>query len=436
MRRPAPRGSGARRPHWPIALIACAVVARLAVVASLDPLTWVDGSDAPYYLRQAWTLARDPQGIPPVAPAYVGALSLAWRAVPGAPRPDRVETLPRGLLAGVRLAQVAASVGMIVALAGLAGRLTGRRRHAAIVAAGLGLGPALVLEPFRILTETLALASLAAALAAWLWPARTTGRAATAGLLWGLAALTRPVLFGLPWLLVACDVWRAAPAARGARARQGLLALACCALVVSPWVLSLRSASGRWIPQGFAANLWIGATGDGRWLGAARTDAQRQTFRGGPDDYLGETGRIVRTDPLGWLATRARNLGLAVVQPHFASDMGGVSVRAAAGGWLRGDASFGALVQALAGTSGLAKLALYLWHWIGLLFGVAGLWLARRRVHEAVPLLLVAAYFTGVHALLTALPRYLLPVHLVLWIGVAWFVDRVQRGGPDAPDAA
>jgi hypothetical protein len=337
----------------------------------------------------------------------------------------------------VRLAQVGASVAMVLAIVGLVRSVSTRRRSLAIVAAGLGLGPALVLEPFRILTETPALACVAAALALWLLPRRSSRRAGLAGLAWGLATLTRPVMFGLPWLLASWDIGAAPVGSRGARARHAAIMLACCLLTVAPWVLSLRAASGRWIPQGFAANLWIGAAGEGRWLGAPQTDALRATFRGGPDDYVGEVGRIIRTQPLAWLTVRGRNLGLAVVQPHFASDMGGVSVRAAAGDWLRGQASAGALIAALAGSSGPAKLALYVWHWTGLVLGIAGLWRARRAAGAiAVPLLVVALYFPAVHVGLTALPRYLLPMHLALWAGVAWWFDppdgAAETGGTGA----
>lgn len=414
--------------RFAIVLLATALVARLSVVAFFDPFLWVDGSDAPYYLREGWRLLHGQlPWWPPVAPLYAQWLALSWLPYYSSPFPTDTTMIPVGLLAGVRVWQVAASVVMVAALACLAWRLCGRRRAPVVVVIGLGLGPAFVLEPFRVLTETMALMWLGLALLWWAAPGRTAARAALTGLAVGLAALTRPVMFGLPWVLALHDwgVTRRAPV--GAR-HHGALLLAVCLVVVMPWVVTLRMTTGHWLPHGFGANLWIGAVGDGRWMGTSTMDERRREFEGGPDDYLGEVSRVVQERPLAWLATRASNLGAALVQPHFAQELGTRSVRAVVLAWWHGDTTPGELAQAVGDRAGLTKLMLYAWHWTALVLGLGGLCVVRSRERYAVQgLALVAAYFLAVHLLLSASPRYLLPTQLPLWIGVALLVARSGR---------
>ena len=411
-----------------IVLLGAALVARLSVVALFDPFLWVDGSDAPYYLREGWRLLHGQLAWwPPVAPLYTQWLALSWLPYYGSPLPTDTAMIPAGLLAGVRVWQVAASVVMVAALTCLAWRLTDRRLACAIVVVGLGLGPAFVLEPFRVLTETMALMWLGLALLWWVAPGRTAARAALTGMAFGLAALTRPVMFGLPWVLALHD-WAVTRRATVGGGYHAAAMLAVCLVVVTPWVVTLRVTTGHWAPQGFGANLWIGATGDGRWMGTSTMEERRREFEGGPDDYLGEVSRVVRQRPLVWLTTRARNLGAALAQPHFAQELGTRSVRAVVLAWWHGDATPGELAQVVADRAGLTKLALYAWHWTALVLGVCGLCVMRSRERRAArDLALVAAYFLAVHLLLSASPRYLLPMQLPLWIGAGLFVARRRR---------
>jgi len=70
-------------------------------------------------------------------------------------------------------------------------------------------------------------------------------------------------------------------------------------------------------------------------------------------------------------------------------------------------------------------------HFTGLLLGAAGMILAAGRWRALLPLYAVAIYFTGIHLVLLALPRYVFPTYPVLWMfGAALLVraaDRLRR---------
>lgn len=410
--------SGCRRVPWAaLAVLAAGGAARLAVLLLLDPQTWVAGGDTPFYARQGWLLAHGLAPLfAPVAPAYTWLVAAAWACCPGHGLPGPDGPVPAAVLTLVRLAQVAASLGTAWIAWRLARRFGGSGRAAAATCAGLALGPAFVLEPFRVRTETLFLLLLVAALLLWDDARRRARTPIAAGLVFGLAALVRPVVVGIPLLLAGGMAVAGRGPAHGRRAAGFALAFVA---VLAPWSVSLAVHTGSWFPRGLAANLWIGSVGDGRWQGRDATDAMREGFAGGPDDYLGETFEVVARSPGRWLATRARNLSAALVQPHFAPDLPGPSTRRGFAEWWRGDREPAGLVRLLSPPAARLKLALYLLHWLAIVGGLAGLLRRRRQWRELLPLWVVVLYFPAVHLLLTALPRYLFPIQPALWIAVA-----------------
>lgn len=402
-----------------LALLAAGTILRLAVLVSLDPLTWLDGSDAVYYLRQGWRIAQgEAPVLGPVAPAYTTVVALGWMWNVDAPAPAGVDGMPPPLLAGLRVLQILLSTGMVAAATALAARWSGSWRAAGVSCAGLALGPVFVVEPFRILTETLTLALLTAGMWAW---ARGGGRSrmrdVVAAALLGLAALTRPVVAGLALLVAGRQIleWRR-DRDRGERA---IVLVVMLAVLLVPWSFSLRAHSGRWTPPGLASTLWIGAAGDGTWRGAEATDELRDEFAGGPDDYLGETFDIVRRDPGRWLAVRLRNLGASLLRPHLVADVPGPSTRTGLRRWWRQDRGAAAFGELVATPAHLSKLALYAAHWLGLAMGAVGLVRWRRHRRRLGVLWIWVLYFPLVHLVLTATPRYLLPIGPALWIAAA-----------------
>ena len=399
-------------------VLVAGVAARLMVLLFAEPHAWVAGSDTPFYVRQGWLVAHGSSPLlTSVAPAYTWLLATAWSCFPAAPLPPSDDAIPVALLTLVRVVQVACSLGMIAAAAALARRWTGSTRAALVTGAGLALAPGFVLEPFRVLTESVFLALLY--LGVLLLVSRRQARPreqVPVGLVLALAVLVRPVLLALPVALAAWQ-WLAGPA-RSRRLGAAVLLLAFAA-PLAPWSASLHRRSGSWLPPGLAANLWLGAVGDGRWHGSEAADALRSRFANGPDDYLGELATAIRTAPARWLSVRVRNLAVALAQPHFAAEVRGPATRAALARWWRDDRRPAALLALLTAPPTLLKLALYAAHWAALVGGIAGLLRWRRRWRELVPLWAVILYFPCVHLFLTAVPRYLLPIQPALWIACA-----------------
>ena len=122
------------------------------------------------------------------------------------------------------------------------------------------------------------------------------------------------------------------------------------------------------------------------------------------------------TDPLGWIRRRLTELAEAYLQPHGTTFFPGKSLRELAVGWLNGTRSFAELVQ---GDAFWSKLALYLFHYVGLLAGLVGMWRYRHRWRVGLPMLGFIAYLTLVHLFLYALPRYLFPAEIFWWVFAA-----------------
>jgi len=179
------------------------------------------------------------------APAYPLVLSAVMAAIPG-PQPSRIlpDQPPVSARTLVAIKTVQALIGALTVLlvAELAGRVAGRR--AALAAAGLAaVYPALVWTPAYVFSETV-FGALALGTAVWLDVERRAGgprwRLLLAGVLAGVAVLTRPamlvfVALSSPWLW-----WR-----RGALA-AGAFVLG-TALAMAPWTARNQAVYGRFV---------------------------------------------------------------------------------------------------------------------------------------------------------------------------------------------
>jgi len=438
-------GPGAERLQL-LGLLILAASLRLMLLAQLQPGDFLRGGDGAYYLHQAWLIARHalPHPLTTAGPAFPLFLAFVWSFFPGAPEPLDIGIVPGAALLLARLVQIGLSLLVVWWGYRLARELGGDHRAGMVTAIGLGIGPAFVIEPVYILTEPLFIALLTGAV--WLYTRAcktpTTGRFARAGLVFGLAALTRPVAMLLPVVLVP----HVAIAHRsGGWRRWSTALLGAVALTLLPWMIYLGRSTGNPLPEGFSSNLWIGAVGEGRWEGTEANYQQRQTFGGEREDYIPEALRIILADPLGWISLRARNFVAAVVTPHGTSDLGGPSIKDLIGDWWAQGRTPEGLWSVVVAPNFGTKLLIYAFHAFALAFGAGGAWVLRKRWREAYGVVAVIVYLGAAYFPLTVMPRYLFPAEVFVWVlagaGLTGLWnrrrgDRLPTGAPNASVAA
>jgi hypothetical protein len=128
---------------------------------------------------------------------------------------------------------------------------------------------------------------------------------------------------------------------------------------------------------------------------------------------------------------RLKELASAYLQPHNTNRLKGKSIRSAAVDWVRDDRTLSGLIDLTRIGSFWPKLLLYVFHFGGLLFGAAGMWVKRREWRSLFPVYAIIFYFTGIHLVLLALPRYLFPTYPAFWVFAAAMIvilwDRWKR---------
>lgn len=391
------------------------------------------GGDSWWYLEYGRLLVRGQEPAPPPS----GPVYLIFVGIPQA------LASPETAILLVRLLQAllgAATCYFAYRLAWLAGK---DERAGVLVAGVLAVSPAFVIEPAQILTETLYLFLLSGSL--WLFTVMITRSGATPsspiplryavllGIVLGLATLTRAVLLAFPLLLIAYMLlvlgWR-----RGLRGALALLLV--YALTVSMWTIYNRAKWNQWVigAQGFAAFLFIGAS-EGGWQGPQQTDqtlAQQTGVNGElPTDpsqqqqlYGDAAAQRILGDLGGWFAHRASELGNALLQPHGTVFYPGESLKDLAGRWWRDDRSLSGLIGLAQGDAFWPKLAIYIFHYVGLILGLVGMWLTRCNWRITLPLVGLIVYTLLVHFVLDAIPRYLFPLDLFFWVFAAVTISR------------
>ena len=423
----------ARHPRSLWFLLALALVLRLAYGLAQDHHAVYSnrGGDSWWYLEYGRLLvvSQEP-GPPPSGPLYLLVVGLPQHVLE-----------PDAAVLAVRVLQAILSTATAYFGYRLARKISGSVRAGLIAALALALSPAFILESGQITTETLYIFLLAAAL--WTYvslipsPRRPgedaldlpyTGSGykilALAGLLLGLATLTRAVLLafplGLALHLVMVYGWRNG-------LKRALVLLAVYALVVSTWTIYMRARWNPWVvgAQGFSAFLYLGATD---WQGPQEVDASLAQDAGGqfstqPDAqqelYQAAAAQIILKDFGGWLSRRGGELAGAFLQPHGVAFFPGESLRDLALGWLNGDRSYDGFVRLLRGDYFIPKLVIYVLHYISILLGLVGIVRTRGRWRLTLPLIGFLGYTLLIHFALDAIPRYLFPLSFVWWVFAA-----------------
>jgi len=443
----APAKSIVTRLNWMAVILALAFVLRVANGLAQDPLAVyypVSGGDSPWYLANGYTL---------ITGGSLGTLNVDVSKLPSAPLYLVFVGVVQALFpwAGgsiiIRLLQAMMGTLTCYFAYRIGEAISHDRRVGMVAAAALAISPAFVMENAQILTETLYIFLVFGGM--WVYligieliqkGSNLTNSAISkrfqkpfihlmiAGVLFGLATLTRAVLLlfpiGLAVHLLLVSGWR-----KGLQRAAILLVI--YSLVVSTWTVVNRVKWGRWVigGEGFFAFLYIGASDSG-WKGPEAVDqnlAQDANLAGQlPSNpqaqqqlYQNTATQIISRDPPEWLTHRARSLASAILQPHGTIFFPGESLKAIATDWLRTDRSWEGLLRMTQSDAFWPKLMIYLFHYTGLAFGVIGMWLSRRSWRLTLPLVGFILYTLVVHFLLEAIPRYIFPATLVGWIFAA-----------------
>jgi 4-amino-4-deoxy-L-arabinose transferase-like glycosyltransferase len=356
----------------------------------------------------------------PTAPLYLILIGV-WQAL----------LSPEAAVVAIRITQAILGVATIYFAYELARKIAGDDGAGLITAGVLALSPAFITEAAQIATETLyiflvtggLLAFTSSQVGAGLGPAPTKMLVLSAFLL-GLATLTRGVMLGFPvglaLLALLSHGWRAGW-------KRAAVLLLVYALTISTWTVYNLVRFDRLVigAEGFAAFLYISASG---WESPQQVDEAISEDVGGSviqeelEDLQAENQArqaefssaavaTISADPVGYLQRRIGDL-----QPHGTAFFPGESLKDAASNWLRDDRTASGLIELTRGDAFWPKLALYLFHFTGLIFGLVGMWQTRQRWRLTLPLIGFIAYTLLVALVTLALPRYLFPAEVFWWV--------------------
>jgi 4-amino-4-deoxy-L-arabinose transferase-like glycosyltransferase len=287
-----------------------------------------------------------------------------------------------------------------------------------IAALIVAINPIFIIEAGNVLTESPFLALLFGGLALYaVWQNSTDSRAgwwfAAVGALLGLATLTRAVVILLPIVLVIHLIY----ARRKAAARLIGALLVSYVVVVGAWSVYSTLRWGEFVigAQGLAANVYLGTT---TWCGPQCVDQQAGITTDSANNqnkFVQSAFDTIRADPVGYIKHRLSNLLDSEIQPYNTVFFPGESIKVVIGNWWSHGHALGDLPGIMQSDNFWPKLALYVFHFSALLGGVIGFVLALRQLGLRLVIYGVLGYFLAVHTVLTAVPRYLLPIEPI-WI--------------------
>ena len=435
-------------------VLALALALRVAVILIAFNTPEPHSGDGPFYIRTAqrpWLLGayRDEKmqyerGVPvtSIGPMYPVYLIPLYNLIP--------DGAPLAPIVGARLGQAAIDTLTVLIVYLIAGRLFGVRvGRVALVAQALDVRYIFAAGP--IASETLFIALFAAFMLAYTGatvpptPAAGWGRYRLAGLLLGLAQLTRPVPLLYPAVLAVHAWLHPADRKRALRGFAWLLGVA--ALIVAPWMARTAYVTGEFTPivDTVFVHFWRNARPDREQITSDEALAEAAAEDTGFDGYRGQNPHVegteyvsagvehIREAPLRWVGRIVKDTLDAYLQPYGTVILTppGSGVKQAVRAFLAGEAPLG---QVLA-VPGLWRRALmYIWHYWALIGGATGAVLAaRRRGWEIFPLAAWVVYVTGVTAPLLIEPRYLFPAMFALTILAAhasvWAWDALRARG-------
>ena len=364
----------------------------------------------------------------------------------------------------IRLLQCLASAATAYLAFRIASLLGGQR--AGIAGAALvSFHPALVMEPANIATETLYIFFLICGL--WLYVeyvADVTGsqsaerpRAAAAIVLaaaaFSLATLTRAVAVLFPLglalhMLLLCrrgllSNWR----------RQAALLLAVYLAILSTWTIHNLALWDRFVfvSDRLLPAVWRGLESedgspqqnDALLLAGVEVDVELPEgcviecmYHHPAELYLERIGELIGGNLTSLIALRAEELAYSLLQPHGTTHLGSVSVRQAALDWLNGSRAIPEFLAIMSIEGFALKLLTWLFHLVGLAFGLLGMIMSRRCWPVSAPVIAFAMYTVLAHTVVLALPRYLFAIEVIWLIFAGYALARLgdswrRRAAPE-----
>src|SRR5258707_3245174 len=306
----------------------------------------------------------------------------------------------------------------------IAHRLTDDIRIATVAGLGIAINPIFIIDGNSIVTEPLFIFLLTWALSIYI--GRKIGdsrQLAASGGLFALATLTRAMSILFP-VELAIHLALVLPWKRALRGAAILLIV--YAAVLSTWTIYNLVKFNR---------LYIGASGAGDLLfagtvgynGSQSVDTHFAQVNGGsvPSDAARNSaiattfGTTIASNPIGYLFNQSKKLASALLQPHETIYFPGPSLKSMAEQCLRTDRTIGGLAALLTDPTLLPKLILYIFHYLALIFGAAGILLTLRDWRKFAPLSGFIVYTLLLHLFLLVVPRYLFPMMPFMWVFAA-----------------
>lgn len=443
-------GSMARRHRlWLVLILTIALVLRLTYALPQDHAIVYGGTggDSWIYLHMGYNLvtghdySRETIPTPPLYLVFNGLVQRLFFEPVGVYAARCSPLLPDSACVA-RLFQPTMAIVFIRVIQCLLGTLTcyfayqiiwlvSYNRNTALLGAGvLAISPVFMIESAQVLTETLYIVLVAGGMWAYLITLKVSTKRPIvllilAAALFGLATLTRAALLLFPLGLVLHFLitfgWRDG-------LKRALLLVLVYTLILSTWTFyNAITWDKRWViaaEGGFMAFLYIGATD---WEGPQQVDANLVEDAGAgeiratePDVqrelYEQAAANVIGRDPIGWAQKRVGEVISAYLQPHGTNTFPGESLKELMATWLTTDRTIDGLLRLTQAESFWPKLVIYLFHYVGLIAGLMGIWLTRRDWRLTLPLIGFIIYTTLVHLVLDAIPRYLFPMEIFWWV--------------------
>jgi hypothetical protein len=402
-------------------LLLIGLLLRLAYIFSQDAQTaYGGGGDSALYLQ----IGRDLLGKPnleevdyrlvpiPVPPLYLIFVGLPQQFLNPETAVRTIQVLQA--IFGVATCYFAYRIGR---------RLSHDERVGLLACAALAIAPSYVMEAELVLTESLYIFLVMAALCLYIDSflpeennlLRRFLLILLIGVLLGFATLTRAVLMLFPFGL-AIHLFLVK------RRIEIAALLASFAFIALSWT-AYTSLYYNWTV--IVSDQFFPAF----WRGAVEGDSSPSQN----DEMLGEqshgeqAAEVIAGDPVAYVNRRIVELVDAYLQPHGTISLGGESLKAMAVQWIQSGFSWHGFLRLINGEGFWPKLLIYIFHFFGLLAGLWGMWLSRKDWHMSLPLIGFIAYTSLLHLVILALPRYLFPAFPVYWIFAA--ISLVWLGG-------